>query len=323
MSPEDQLFLGVALHPDSIRIVESDGNFITNVAEKELIHTFGVELFRADTDEFNSVEDALVSLIQAGQIRSKKAGIVIDSSLVHIKKVPAPLGLDQDMTREHLLWEAEQFLISSINEYIVDFEKLPFQTKEGNPLFLLICIRNQIVSNINRMVRNAGLKLLNIDVDLFSTIRVLTRSNELREDVPYLLLELSNNSLNIIVLKKREFFLKQTLEYSDHENTDIDISIIYNHIEKELKKLLFGHDLGEGIDDFGEIFCLGGKVAENLTDHIRSVSKTPVTIFNPFKKLRLNAALRGSETIAENPDRFTSAIGAVVKQSPALVENAS
>jgi len=324
VSPDDQFFVGLSLHPDFVRIVESDGNFITNVAERALVQQFGMELFRPDNKGFSSVEDSVRSLIDSAGVRADKVGVVLTSKMVHIKKIPVALGLDPEMVCSQLEWEAEQFLVSPLSDYIVEYQKLPFQSREGNPLYLLVSIRRQIISNIHKMMKDSGLRLVDVDVDIFSEIRSVIKNYTMNNEMPYALIDVGTSFVHIVLVQKGEYFLSQTMPFRDNDSSSIpDSSAICGLIEKELKRLLFGHDLGQGSEDLGGIFFIGGKNAEDLVRHMESVTETSVIAVDPFQRVRLSSDLKEAEEVKKYPDRFTAPVGAVIKKFPALVKDAS
>jgi len=301
-------------------MVETDGSRVTAVAERELNQQFGMELFRNDSSGLSTVEDAVRGLLETGSVQPRKTGAVIDSSMVQIKKVPVPLGIDQDMAGRHLRWEAEQFLISPLDEYIIEHQRTPFQTREGNPVYLLICIRRSIISKIHRIMKNAGLVLADVDVDVFSQLRFLTQSTVLDESRPYLFLNLDSSSAHMVLIRNNDYFLSQVLQFRDGtEESEYDSAAIFEAVEKELKRIMFGHDMGQGIQDLGGIFLAGGQAAGHMAAHLEEVSDTAAELVNPFKHLALADGVQNTASA----DRFLAAAGAVIKRFPALVTHAS
>jgi len=324
VSPNDQFFVGLSLHSDFVRIAESDGNFITSVAERPFIQKFGMELFRSDNLDFTFVEDTIKSLVDSAGVRADKTGVVLAAEMVNIRKIPVALGLDQDTIRSQLEWEAEQFLVSPRTDYVLEYQKLPFQSREGNPLYLLVCIRKQIISNIHKIIKNSGLKLVDIDVDIFSNIRSVMQSYSINNEMPYALIDVGTSLVNIVLLQKGEYFLSQTMPLKDDStSTAPDSSAISGLIEKELKRLLFGHDIGQGFEDLGGIFFTGSQNAEDLVRYMESNTETLVIAVNPFKRIRLSSDLEESQEVNKYPDRFTAPVGAVIKKFPGLVKEAS
>lgn len=165
-------YIGLSINPDKICLVLMKNKSVQNLVSKNLIQSFDMETMISQDNFLDTQSDILTDLYQhlgAG----KEVGISLYSGCVLIKRIPIALGLDKDFIKEQLYWEAQQSVISSLEDYIVDYQRLPFQTLSGNPIYVVVLIRKKVLSMLIKLVENTGMVLKDVDVDVFSNIRSL------------------------------------------------------------------------------------------------------------------------------------------------------
>ena len=125
-------YLSLSLHSDYICMIEAENNRVRAIGAKEIVQPFDFAAYQ-DNDSF--LEDQKVhikDLFQRIGADSREIGVAIGGERVIIKQLPVALGLDDETINAHLTWEAEKMVVGQLDEFIHEFEKLPFQTPEGS-----------------------------------------------------------------------------------------------------------------------------------------------------------------------------------------------
>lgn len=289
---------------------------------REMVQPFNLETFRATGQFLDNQTDVLNDLYRRIGGRSKEIGIALHGAMVLIKKVPVALGLEQEMLREHLEWEVEQLLPASVNDYILEYQKLPFQTLEGNPVFLLILVRKQIVDGIRTLMKNAGLTLKEIDVDAFTNIRALLANYDVNSEETTVLVDIQRENIVFFFIRHREYFLShRTLIHEGRSSTQlIESSDIVHSLLKEFRRIVFGHRLGQSIEDLDRIFLMGSDAIQTIAQELSASVSVPIEIVNPFRRVGVSESVTKSKEYIRFPDRFMSSVGVTLRRVSTLAQ---
>lgn len=307
----EQPILGVSLCPERFSIVARERGTVKALATRELVQPFDHDTLRKSEDPLSSHVEILSDLYRKVGGKNKKIALVINSDLVMLKKTPLALGLDEKIARQIIEWEADQMTVSPINQYILDSHKLSFQTSNGNPVYLLVLVRKKIIQYIRRLVSRAGLQLFKVDVDVFANIRTLKDNFDISSDRNILLADIKPKYVELILVSKDEYYLSQRYAYSDAgiQAFSPDAKSIAQLIIKETKRLLFGHRLGQDIDDLDKIYVMGGELAHHVMKELAEEVSLAVDILNPFKRIIISPEVTQSKDYLRHPEEFISCLG--------------
>jgi len=302
-------------------LVEADKDRIQAVFVRELIQPFDLEVFRAKDDFIDNQSEVLKELYQKTSQKCKNVGVVLGLQMVLVKKVPVALGLDEESISEHISWEAEQCLSAPLDAFILDYQRLPFQTPEGNPLYLIILVRKNLIEGIHEVVRKVGLGLRDIDVDVFANTRTVLANYKLEAQDIAVVIDIRREYAALTFIRQREYFmshripLDQNIMVSDSEEQ----SEITDLLLKELKRLIFGHRMGQGIEDLKTIFMVGSGKIQSIAKILSSKIQAPVQTVNPFGNIQVSQAVSQSEEFRNFPEIFTSSVGMTLKKAPEII----
>ena len=315
-------FIGLSFHPDFICMVEMQDGVIQSMAGRELVQTLDIETFYREGQFFENQAEILEDLYQKIGTSGKEVGVALDTGMVLIKKVPLALGLEEEMLKDTIKWEAGQFLVSPLDEYIIDYQRLPFQTPLGNPFYVLILIRRSVLEGVRSFIEEGGLVLRDVDVDVFCNIRTLLSAYDMGTDETSVIVEVQRQYLGFIFIRHREYFLSHRIYLQDSgsvSQTGENISIV-NILLKELRRLIFGHGLGRKIEDLNRIFLMGGESVQNVIHELSSAVSVPIEIVNPFQRVRVSQSVSQSREYNGYPEKFVSSVGVTLKKVPIIAE---
>ncbi len=285
---------------------------VQNLVSKNLIQSFDLETIRY-LDKFLDTQSVILTDLYQTLGAGKEVGVSIYSGCVLIKQIPIALGLEEDVIKQQLYWETEQFIISSLDDYIVEYQRLPFQTLTGNPLYVVVLIRKKILSIIKQLVKKAGMVLRDVDVDVFSNIRSLVENYQLSEEIN-VLIDVQREYICIIFIKDEEFYLSHIISLKNNKSTLISSAEINNLLLKELKRLIFGHRIVNKIEDISIIYLTGIAVVHKIMVKLSEEIEVPIEILNPFSKIAVSQSVSDRNVLKENPEKFTPSIGVALKK---------
>jgi len=315
-----QPFQSVALHRDRFCFVGVESNAVNELATKILEVPF--ELNRLSINNMERESFAAVIRQLTGQKNGKKkaVGVVIHSDLTLVKAVPVGLGLDEKAVRSQLTWEADQQLIAPLSEYVLEFERLPVPAANGNPLYIIVMVRKKIIQLIRTLIDQAGLHMKYLDVDIFSTIRSLTTNYPMQKDNNAVLIDIQKQAVKFILLRHNDFYLVHRMTYKSHAGDHPDIPDLVDKIVKELKRLVFGHNLAQDVNDINRIMMIGEDLVISIQQELKSRLSVPVELLNPFRNIKMNNRMAKSKEMTEHPERYSASIGMILKYVPALAQ---
>lgn len=316
MNPESaKSMIGLSFHPDQVCIVEVSDGIVQKLASRELVQSFDLEAMHSDDRFVDHMAEILQDLIQRADVQVSDVGVALDGSMVLIKKVPLALGLEEKMIREQMRWEAEQLLISNPGDFIIESQRLPFQTPLANPYYILILVRKRVMESVQKIIANCGLRLIDVDVSGFCAVRSLLANYEVGQEETVAIVDLQRQFIAFTFIQQREYFLSSRTFLMDGASApqNRNSGDIANLIGKELRRLTFGHRLGRGIEDLNQVFIMGGENVQQIAHTFSEAGEVSSNIMNPFSRIQVSPEVSELKEFNNFPERFVSSVGVTLK----------
>lgn len=307
--------LCLVLNPDHTILIGLENDRISSMAYRELVQPFVLETISTGSDVMVNQLQTIKDLIQKCDQRIKKISISLHSGLVQIKKIPVALGLDENALNDQMKWEANQMVASSIKEFIIDHNRLPFQTISGNPVQMLVIVRKQVIQVIQKMCTDLNLNILDVDVDIYSNIRGLKSNYSVNKLDITVLIDIQRYFVVFTFLKNGEYYLSHRVSFQEPEfvSGHLDSSGFAKFVLKELRRLMFGHRLGRDMNDLDSIFLMGSHGVRALYYALSDITTSPIEIVNPFRRIQMPSPTFQSKDPQNKPEMFVSAVGLAMK----------
>ncbi len=289
---------------------------IAAMESHELVHPFGLESFVDDTRHLEVYQDALENLVQKCHIAGQRVGVVIGEDMVCIKRIPVALGLDQAALKEQMEWESEQILLSPLKKFRMVYQRLPAKTAAGNPYYLLVLIRKHVLQSLKTLVESAGVALHDIEVDLFAHLRALQMNYVIDPDDIMTLLQIHDTGLLFTIISQGDYFLSHRILLPKIET--LASSDLVDLIQKEIRRLVFGHRLGQDMGDLKKLFVIGNGAVDDLLKKLTAAFPIPVEKVNPLKRISMSESLAQSQQTLRYSDRYAATLGMLLKMNPNL-----
>lgn len=119
------------------------------------------------------VRDALVQLWKKAKLPRKRVVVGIANQRVIVRRVDLPYMTEDELT-EALPFQAQEYIPIPVEEAILDFVLLEeFTTPAGEPMLsvLVVAAQKEMAADVMRVVANAGIKVMAIDLQAFALVR--------------------------------------------------------------------------------------------------------------------------------------------------------
>lgn len=310
--------LCLAMNPDQTILIEIQNDRIESIASRELVQPFVMETLAEGNEVLENQKAVIDDLLKRIKGSIHQIRLSIHSGMVQIKKVPVALGLDDTWLNDQMKWEADQMIAAPLDQYVIDHHRLPFQTISGNPVQLMVMIRKKLIDMLKTMMRQCNLKIIDLDVDVFSAIRGLSANYDVKRLETSVLINIQRYFVCFTFLKNGEYFLSHRVSFQEPEfmSGHLDSSGFARFVLKELRRLMFGHRLGRDMNDLDSIFLMGNHGVHAFYYALSDITTSPIEIVNPFRRIHIPAPLLQAKDPQKNPEMFVSAIGMALKHQP-------
>ncbi len=289
---------------------------INAMASRELVQPFGPSAFMQEGASFAGYASIIDDLWrQCGGAAS--FGVTLSHEFAVLRKIPSALGLSQDQLDKHLKWEAEQGLISSLQNYFIDYQRLPVSSHLGHPLYLLVLLRKIIIEQLKVLSHGLRARLVDIDIDVFAYIRTLLKMADVNNDDLIAIVSMVNAKISVVLIQQCDYILMNhiTVNEAGRTNkssmyTDVALALI-----KELKRIIFGHRLGSGLEALNSIYFIGEEVSGDLISAVSAQIKIPVKRLEILSRVKLSSEAARQNSSEAMSLQYTAAIGMALKQN--------
>lgn len=310
--------VGISMRESMLRMTEavlSNGEYrITKISQGRVRTPFLFSSFK-DAALIRKYAEDINRLYETADFQAQKAIFTLDSNLVLIKKIPVDGSLREQRLKDHVYWEAEQCLINSLDDYIIDFEHAAQAGDQEYADVILVIVRRSVVDFLRGIFKNTDLQLRAIDVDVFAAQRAFVFNYEPEGEVHIALIDVRKDNVQISIVRNGEFFLSQDLEYPLDEHGDSngpDEGYRARIVSKELRRILLDNKLGKSVEDMHAIYVYGEGVTDGLMAALHNTHKVRIERANPFRRIKL-ADQSGDPSLQEHSEAFVVSVGAALK----------
>ncbi|MFQ5649209.1 MAG: type IV pilus biogenesis protein PilM [bacterium] len=313
---ENTGILGISLVDDQLRIVEgrkeSANEFqVTHLAQGRVRQPFNFEIF-SDRNMPRRFAEDITRLCQTQDFGVKDVAFSLDSRMVLVKKVAVDQKLEASRLGEHIGWEVEQFAISPIQEYVVDYEPLNGSTNGPLSSMLVVVVRKKVIRFLKQLFKHTDLRLRVVDVDIFSAQRALQLNYDYTETDKICLINVAEQKVHFTILKGKNFFLAQDIAPPHKRSFARSSESTARSISKELRRIILDHQLGKSVEDLSEIFLYGEAVEDGVLEGLQKSYDLRIDRANPFRKIKLPPQAQEDVSQART-ERYMISVGAALR----------
>jgi type IV pilus assembly protein PilM len=298
-----------------------------------------------------SVIETIKDLIKEQKVKVKDVAISVSGHSVIVKKITLPT-MTEDELEESIKWEAEQYIPFDINDVNIDFHVLgTVDTKEAQAQLsvLLVAAKKDKLNDYMRLVTEAGLNPVVIDVDAFALENMYGVNYEIQEGEVVALINIGASVMNINILKSGSSVFTRDISIGGNRYTEAiqrDLGLSYEDAERAKEG-----QQAEGVDRealTNIITTVNGEVLAEISrsfdyfktttaqEHQSRIDKIMVSggvakvngfvsdlsgklgvtteIVNPFRKIEVNPKLFNVEFVQEMAPDAAVGVGLAIRR---------
>ncbi|MEA2102765.1 MAG: type IV pilus assembly protein PilM [Thermodesulfobacteriota bacterium] len=300
-----------------------------------------------DIMDSETIADTIKNLRENLNVRSRGTATSISGHSVIVKKAELPLMSEAEL-EQTLAIEAEQYIPFDINDVYLDSYILGESLERSDMMDVLFAAsKREMVDDYASAIRNAGLKPLVVDIDVFALETMYEVNYPDAPDSIVALVDAGASMININVLKngisvfardismggrqlteriQREFGV--SYERSENIKTGADVEGIdlerINYIFKmatetyvqEIRRTLDFFLSTMVNDNIDRIYLSGGStMLPGLVSILEKQMEVPVEMINPFNNIQWNDKMFDPEYMARIAPQMAVAIGLALRRA--------
>lgn len=147
--------------------------------------------------------DSIKELLQKAKIKAKDAVISVSGhSSVIVKMISLPEMREEEIEKS-IRFEAEQYVPFGIDDVNIDFQIIGPREEPGQMDVLLVAVKKDTINEYISVIKEAGLNLVVVDVDVFALQNMYEVNYEISESENIALVDIGANSIKMNIVKNR------------------------------------------------------------------------------------------------------------------------
>ena len=338
--------VGVDIGSSSVKAVELRGK----IGDLQLV-SLGYESLEPDSVvdgqimELNSVSNAISSIFNEHKIKTTKVAAGVNGHSVIVKNIVLPQMSSEEL-QESFAWHAEEHIPFDITDVTLDYH-VTGSSDEALHVLLAACKRDK-VANLRQAIQLAGKQPTVIEVDAFALQNCYEMNYDPQANQVVALLNIGAGTTNINILNGSRSVFTRDATFGGNQYTSLlqkELGLTFEQAE-QIKR---GMPLPENLEDrnitailetVSDILALeiqktmdfyratvedggqavekilisgGGSKLKGLVDFLSRRFEIPVEIFDPFRKIKVDARGFDPEYMREVVPEMAIAVGLALR----------
>jgi type IV pilus assembly protein PilM len=338
--------VGVDVGSSSVKAVELQGKS----GDLQLL-SLGFEALQSDSVvdgqimELNAVSNAIGSIFNEHKIKTTKVAAGVNGHSVIVKNIVLPQMSDDEL-QESFAWHAEEHIPFDITDVNLDYH-VTSRSDDAIHVLMAACKRDKI-ANLKQAIQLAGKQPTVIDVDAFALQNCYELNYEPQPGRVVALLNIGASTTNINILNGAQSVFTRDATFGGNQYTSLlqkELGLTFDQAEgvKRGMSLPEGADQREIrpiLDTVSDILALeiqktmdfyrataedgesavqsilvsgGGSKLRGLVEFLSNRFEIPVEMFDPFRKIRVDARGFDPEYMREIVPEMAIAVGLALR----------
>jgi type IV pilus assembly protein PilM len=338
--------VGVDVGSSSVKAVELQGKS----GDFQLL-SLGFEALQSDSVvdgqimELNAVSNAIGSIFNEHKIKTTKVAAGVNGHSVIVKNIVLPQMTDDEL-QESFAWHAEEHIPFDITDVNLDYH-VTARSNDAIHVLMAACKRDK-VANLKQAIQLAGKQPAVIDVDAFALQNCYELNYEPKHGQVVALLNIGASTTNINILNGAQSVFTRDATFGGNQYTSLlqkELGLTFDQAESVKR----GMALPEGaekreiapiLDTVSDILALeiqktmdfyrataedgesavqsilvsgGGSKLTGLVKFLSNRFEIPVEMFDPFRKIRVDARGFDPEYMREIVPEMAIAVGLALR----------
>ncbi len=296
-----------------------------------------------------AVAEAIRNLTNRIHLRGKEVAIAASGNSVIIRRLQIP-AMEGAALAEQMEWEVKQNVPYARNEVIVDWEVLVPRTPEGQMEVVLVAAKREIVEQYVETVKSAGLNPVVVDTDAFAMQNAVEDAAGFSQDESVAVINVGARFSTIAIVRDGKPVFHRNLASGGDTFTEAirhrlavgiegaeaykvggasgggAAEVVPQEVHRVLAQVseVVSSEYQRTIDFYigdavgarlSRIFLMGGSaLVPQLPKAIQDRAQVPVTIFDPFANIDVDARRFDVEYLRANAPVATVAFGLALRR---------
>lgn len=299
----------LSLSDEYIRVIGiSNLNEIILMEEVSSIVDFGKDIsyYKNNTTILSETSQMIHSILNTDISRIRKAGVVLDSAQAFLNVIPVDTNDDEKTINSQIMWEISNYFPETYNDFNIKYIKLNnHKYTENIDDALLIAIDKFKIDFCRKICNELKLNLAAVEIDQFAAEKILTdnyNDKVIGNNILLIGYKAGRTDVSVILNGKIRYYEYITKDDNEHHGRFVNALKNLNIAIPELS--------------LNEIFIYGGDFSGSIDESFSEIFKNvPVTIIDPFMKVKLSRELLSGNSTDRNLHRFTPLCGLASKMN--------
>jgi type IV pilus assembly protein PilN len=323
-SRADEEILGVDMSPGYIRVarleLKDEKWSILNLIERPIETDPNTTLI----DQSNVYTDALKDILEKEKIKTKNVAISIPVSNAIIKVIEMPSMTDneiQSAIEYESLWENIIRISEDLSQYTIFHQVIKRHVKTNKMDLLFVASKVSDINAYNKIINNAGLEAIIIDVKCFATrnafdIGLQQKAKDSGEAIA--IVELGSAENYLLVVKDNapyitDIFVKEsdTRDLERGSFSDDELDGFFSRYTMQVKQILLDYESKYSSGRIKTLYVVSDM--SNIRNYLEllsnSLSGLNIIFYDPFAQVSISGKEKDIVKKHKNKSVFTAVIG--------------
>ena len=323
-SRADEEILGIDMSPGYIRVArlefKNDKWSVLNLIERPIESDSDLSL----TDQSNIYTDALKDILDKEKIKTKNVAISIPVSNAIIKVIDMPSMTDneiQSAIEYESLWENIVRISEDLSQYTIFHQVIKRHIKTNKMDLLFVASKISDINAYNKIINNAGLETIIIDVKCFATRNAFdigVQQNAKNQGEAIAIVEFGSAENYLLVVKDdaphiTDIFVKDG-DARDLERgsfSDEELEGFFSRYSMQVRQILSDYESKYSSAPIKTLYVISDMV--NIRNYLEllsnSLSNLNIIFYDPFSQVSISTKEKDLVKKHKNKSVFTAAIG--------------
>ena len=338
--------VGVDIGSSSVKAVELQGKG----SDLQLLN-LGFETLQADSVvdgqimELNAVSNAIGSIFNEHKIKTTKVAAGVNGHSVIVKNIVLP-QMTEDELQESFAWHAEEHIPFDISDVNLDYHVMN-RSDDAIHVLLAACKRDK-VANLKQAIQLAGKQPSVVDVDAFALQNCYELNYDPQPGHVVALLNIGASTTNINILNGVRSVFTRDATFGGNQYTSLlqkEMGLTFDQAEAVKRGMpvpegIEQRDISPILDTVSDILALeiqktmdfyratveegesavekilvsgGGSKLKGLVEFLSKRFEVPVEMFDPFRKIKVDARGFDPEYMREIVPEMAIAVGLALR----------
>ena len=323
-SRADEEILGVDMSPGYIRVARLEFKdeqwSVLDLLERSIETDSNLPI----VDQSNIYTDALKDILEKEEIKTKNVAISIPVSNAIIKVIEMPSMTDneiQSAIEYESLWENIVRISEDLSQYAIFHQVIKRHVKTNKMDLLFVASKVSDINAYNKIISNAGLETIIIDVKCFATrnafdIGLEQKSKDSGEAIA--IVEFGSVENYLLVVKDNaphitDIFVKDsdTRDLERGSFSDEELEGFFNRYTMQVRQILSDYESKYGSGRIKTLYVISDMT--NIRNYLELLSSSlndlNIIFYDPFTQVSISGKQKDIIKKHKNKSVFTAAIG--------------